>query len=93
MNTAQSILTSKGYDNFECMDIIQANQDNLDMKVREKYGLGTEPLHLWEAYYIGDADEDVVLEAAKKHGFDDEDELFAQMDRDLLDLANEYPSK
>ena len=93
MITAQSILERKGYDNFECMDILQANDDNLDMQVREKYGVDCEPLHLEAEYYIGDADEDNMLNAAKKHGFEDVDELLAQMDSDLLDLAREYPVK
>lgn len=93
MTTAQSILVEKGYDNFECMDIIQANEDNLDMKVREKYGVDTEPLHLEAEYYIGDADEDNLLKSAKEHGFEEIDELLAQMDSDLLELAREFPDK
>lgn len=91
--TAQSILERKGYDNFECMGILQANEDNLDMKVREKYGVDTEPLHLEADYCIGDADEDNVLEAAQKHGFDGVDGLLMQMDSDLLELAENFPAK
>lgn len=90
--TAQSILEKKGYNNFELIDIIS----EFDMQIREKYGLEDEPLHLWESYYIGDADEETVLETVTNKGFnnfDEIDDLFDIMDRDLLELANEYPTK
>ena len=94
MITAQKILEKKGYDLEECTDILQADRDiNLDMKVREKYGLDDEPLHLWESYYIGDADKKAVKKAAKKHGFDSIDGLLMQMDSDLLELAENFPEK
>lgn len=91
--SAQRILENKGYDNFECSEILQSNDDNLDMRVREKYELGSEALHLWAEYEIGDADEEVVLIAAKKNGFEDIDDLLTAMDNDLLELAENFPSK
>lgn len=92
--TAQQILEQKGYDNSDCIDILQADPEiSLDMKVREKYGLGDEALHLWEGYYLGDADEEKVKAVAEKHGFQDIDDLFKQMDADLNELAENYPEK
>lgn len=92
--TAQSILESKGYSNFECADILQADPDiSLDMKVREKYGLDGEPLHLWESYYRGDASKKALKKAAKRHGFDSIDDLISAMDSDLIELAENFPAK
>lgn len=91
--TAQQILESKGYDNSECADILQADDANLDMQVREKYGLGNEPLHLWESYYRGDASKKALKKAAKKHGLESIDDLLSAMDSDLIELAEKYPSK
>ena len=93
MKNAEAILKEKGYDNFEITDILQANKHNLDMQIREKYGLENQALHLWESYYIGDADEQIVLSKAIEHGFKDIDELLNQMDADLEELAINYPSK
>lgn len=89
MKTAQSILEAKGYESFECIEII----NDFDMKVREKYNLEDEPLHLWESYYIGDADEDTILEVAKNNECDEIGDLLDLMDRKLFDLAYQYPDK
>lgn len=40
----------------------------LDMKVRSEFGID-EPIHLWEAYYIGYADELVLKAQALKLGY------------------------
>lgn len=91
--TAQSILERKGYNNTECIGILQSNSDNLDMKIRQKYGLENQALHLWESYYIGDADIEKVEAIAIEKGFENSDSLLLRMDRELIDLANDYPDK
>jgi hypothetical protein len=89
MKNLVQILEAKGYDNSEISDIIQANDDNLDMKVREEFGVQDEALHLWEAYYKGDANEDNLLKAAVDNGFDDIEDLLSAMDNRLLELCKD----
>jgi len=95
METASQILERKGYDNSEQDEIVCSgykNNDSLDIKVREEFCVD-EPIHLLEAYYLGDAGEDVLNEIAKKRGFDDYKDLLNAMDYRLLELAKEYPDK
>lgn len=90
MNTASQILAKKGYDNAEQNDIICVNENCLDWQVRNEFGMN-EPIHLYEAYYLGEADEDEMNEIAKKSGFDDYNELLFAMDRRLIEVAEDYP--
>ncbi len=91
--TAQQILESKGYDNEDCIEIIAADDNSLDIQVRKYYKVEGEPLHLWEAYYIGDANEEEIEKIAKKHNCDTIEGLFSEMDDMLLNLASNYPTK
>ena len=96
MKTTQQILEKKGYDNNEINDLINygttVSPDGLDMQVREEFGLGGEPLHLWEAYYIGDANES-VLEAKAKEFNTDVKGLLHLMDIRLNALCEDIPEK
>lgn len=93
MNASQ-ILERKGYSSDQINDILSADFNiSLDMKVRGEFGLEGQPLHLLDGYYIGDADENVVTEIAALGGYSDYRELFAAMDRRLLQLADLYPAK
>lgn len=92
MKTASQILEKKGYGLDEINDIICANHNSLDEVTRDKFGV-MEPIHLWEAYYLGDANEDSLLEVAKDHGFDDIKSLLKEMDMHLISLAEAYKEK
>lgn len=61
----------------------------MDAKVRAEFKVNEHPLHLWERYYIGDADENILLKIAKYQGFNDISELFSAMDRKLIELCEE----
>ena len=68
-------------DNSFDIDLIDlVNQ--ADINTREKFGVN-EPIHKWDGYYIGDADEEALNEIAKKHNLEDYDELFFEMDREF----------
>lgn len=73
MKNANQILSEKGYDNEEQNDIInfktKYSDNGLDMQVREEFGLGDEPLHLWAEYAVGDANEDVLERVAIEKGY------------------------
>lgn len=91
MKTASQILEAKGYDNEE-QNAIVYDHPSLDAQVRSEFGID-EPVHLWDGYYIGDADEDILTEIATSKGYDNYFELFRDMDYRLIELANEYPEK
>jgi hypothetical protein len=91
MKTAQQILESKGYDNSQIEDVLYHNQA-LDMKVRAEFGVEYQPLHLWEAYYLGDADEEEIERIALKRGHDSAKGMLLSMDIRLNELAEEMPS-
>lgn len=93
METAQRILERKGYQFDEIDQIVSSNDDSLDWKTREKFGCAYQPVHLWESYYIGDADEDELTSIAKEQGYSEYQELLIAMDRYLLNLAEEYDDK
>lgn len=100
MKTAQQVLAAKGFDNDQIADILYHNQA-LDMKVREEFGVQDEPLHLWEYYYTGDADREVLAKIAKEKGFfieskietidgdGDVDGMLIAMDNRLIELCEE----
>lgn len=72
------------YSKFGDMEI------DLDIEIREQFNV-TEPIHLWEYYCIGDADEINLL---AETGYDDVDKLFNDMDEAYLiqldDKVDEY---
>lgn len=72
-------------DNSLDIDLIDL-ENQADINTREKFGVN-EPVHKWDGYYIGDADEDVMNEIAKKHNCEYYDELFTEMDSEF---ENEY---
>lgn len=92
MKTASQVLEEKGYDNEQQNDIVCVGSESLDWKVRDEFGID-EPIHLYECYYIGDANEDVINEMAKEKGYEDYKGLLFAMDRRLVELAEEYPAK
>lgn len=73
MKTAQQVLEAKGFDNDQINDIInfktKYSEEGFDMEVRKEFGLENEPLHLWEAYFQGDADYQVLSARAKERGY------------------------
>ena len=93
MKTASQILEAKGYDNAEQNDIISANNNSLDVQTRDYFDMLNHPVHLWEAYYLGEADEDELNKLAEEKGFEDYKELLAAMDSYMNDLADQYPLK
>jgi hypothetical protein len=96
MKNASQILEAKGYEGHEVDSIINwANGDNesLDIQTRIEFGIQDEPVHLWEAYYVGDSDEKTLNEIAKSKGYYDHDELLDAATRHLNSLAESYPSK
>lgn len=87
--TASQILERKGYDNAQINDMIYSV--GLDLRVREKFGITGEPIHLWEAYELGDADEEELNEKAENLGYGDYHELLKSMDNELIELCEAYP--
>ena len=67
-------LAKEGFD-IDTNDI----EDQADDNVRNYFGVH-EPIHKLDAYYVGDADEQVLNEIAKKYGLEDYEELLAKMD-------------
>jgi len=93
MENIESVLEEKGYGNIEIMEIISANEKSLDVQTREYFGLQDQPLHLLEAYYIGDADEDILEAKAKEFDFEDIHDLLKNMGYFLFSLAEKYETK
>ena len=60
-----------------CPTNLQDIQIKADEKTREEFGI-EEPIHLWESYCIGDAEEEKLL--ANHLEYDSLDELFSAMD-------------
>ena len=89
--TATNILEKKGYYNNEANEIIFHPPNSLDEKVREKFGLEDQHIHLLQAYYIGDADKSELNVIATAQGFPYYDALLSACDDYLVELANEYP--
>lgn len=87
--TASQILEKKGYDNAEQNDIVSYK---LDGQTREHFSV-FEPVHLWEAYYKGDADLEKLSEIAVQNGFETAEDLLSAMTYHLNNLAESYPSK
>lgn len=97
MKNANQILSSKGYDHDEQNDIINYkttySEEGLDMKVREEFKVGDQALHLFEAYYVGDADENELNEIAIQNGHNGAEELLNAMTIRLNELCEEIPDK
>lgn len=93
MKTAETTLEEKGYDKHE---IAKSILPELDAKVRELYNVQNHPLHLWEEYAIGDANEEEVLADANRIAVDkyrDLDNLFYRMNKCLNEWAGSYPDR
>lgn len=93
MKTAEQILEEKGYDHNKANEIVY---EELDIQVRKLYNVQNHPLHLWEEYCLGDANEKEVLKDAESNTtpikkYDDLQDLFTDMTNDLNRFADEYP--
>lgn len=96
METASQILEAKGYELDEVDSILNwgnGDKESLDLQTRIEFGIQNEPVHLWQAYCVGDSDEDTLDEIAKSKGYDDHNELLDAATRHLNSLAESYPSK
>lgn len=97
MKNANQILSEKGYDYEEQNDIINFKtvyaDNGLDMTVRTEFGLEEQPLHLWEAYYVGDADEKVLEATAAKFNYQDVNQLLHAMTCRLNELCEEVEQR
>lgn len=60
-----------------------------DILIRERFNID-EPIHKFECYYIGDADEDVLNRIAEENGLNDYRELLSMMDKEF---EEEYSNK
>jgi hypothetical protein len=80
-------LAKEGFD-IDTNDI----EDQADETTRTIFGV-REPVHKLDAYYIGDADEQVLNEIAKKHGLEDYDDLLARMDSCFKEELERISSK
>lgn len=96
MLNAQQILEKKGFDLTQIADIIhfktEHSEEGLDMQVRTEFKVEDHPLHLWESYYIGDADEEEIELIAKEQGYDSIKTLFRAMDARLIELCENIPA-
>lgn len=54
--------------------------DNADVNVRERFNI-TEPINKFEAYYKGDADEEMLNDIAEENGLNDYEELLSMLDK------------
>lgn len=96
MKTASQILETKGYEGDEIDSILSwanGDEESLDMQTRIEFGIQDEPVHLWEAYSVGDSDEETLDKIAKIKGFEDHNELLNAATRHLNSLAEDYPEK
>ena len=84
----EKILNKKGYTS---VDIIQEIITEVDQKTREFFDVENYPVHLWEKYYIGDADENELTQLAVSRNLESYQELLEEMDIYLEDLLNKYP--
>ena len=92
MKTATEILVEKGHERSDANDIVYSK---LDIEVRELYNVLDHPVHLWEKYVIGDANENDLLRDAESNTtpvkkYNDVDELFEDMTNELERLASIY---
>lgn len=87
---AQQILEGKGYEGDTLIGLLSSDENSLDLQVREFFGV-EEPVHLWEDYSIGDANEDVMIELAENKNFANIDCLLGAMDEKLIELAENIP--
>lgn len=69
-------------------DTIQDIEIASDRQTRDEYEC-EEPIHIYESYYIGDADEDVLNELAEKHDYVDYQELLNGMYSRFEDICEE----
>lgn len=93
MSTISKILESKGFAPADIDEVVHYGPENsggLDQQVRSEFNI-TEPIHLWEEYDLGEADEDELNEKAQAQGYEDYHELLNKMDRRLLQLVEELP--
>jgi hypothetical protein len=95
MESPDKLLQKKGFDFQESGSIIY---DELDIKVRELYNVQKHPIHLWDRYCLGDANEVELIKDAESNTtppkkYENTEKLFDDMDSDLLRLANLYPEK
>lgn len=96
METATQILEAKGYEGDEVDSILTwgtSEVESLDLQTRIEFGIYEHPVHLWEAYYVGDADEKELFKIAKEKGFEDVEDLLEATTHHLNSLAENYPAK
>ena len=74
--------------NIDLSDI----ENQADLNTRAKFEV-EEPIHKWDGYYIGDADEDVMNEIAKKHNLDDYVELLFDIDSEFENESERLASE
>ena len=74
--------------NIDLSDI----ENQADLNTRAKFEV-EEPIHKWDGYYIGDADEDVMNEIGKKHNLDDYVELLFEMDSEFENESERLASE
>jgi hypothetical protein len=86
MKTASQILADKGYENDQINDIV----NNLDIQVRQEFKAESLPVHLWDAYYKGDASELALNEVTKENGYANWNQLLVRMTSRLSELAENY---
>lgn len=92
---AQQILEKAGIGSNEAASIVY---EQLDIQVRELYNVQNNPIHLWESYCIGDANESELLKDAESNRtpakkYSNLEELFEDMTDDLERLAYKYAEK
>lgn len=95
MKTASQILEAKGYEGDEIDSILNCGNkesESLDTQTRKHFGI-EEPIHLWDRYSIGDADEDKLNAIAHRKGYFGYTALFISMNHHLNQLASDYPDK
>lgn len=96
MKTASQILEEKGYEGDEIDSILNwasRDQESLDLQTRKHFGIESEPVHIWDRYYLGDADEENLQKIAKGKGYESYQDLLNAADIHLLSLAESYPDK
>ena len=87
MNATQ-ILENKG---IEANKINEYILSEIDCMVRETFNVAAHPVHLWDSYAIGDADEAQMLIDANCDGYwENIDDLLEDMTVELERLASEY---
>lgn len=78
---------TKAVEHLEELSSFDNDLVEIDIQVRQEFGLEEEALHLWERYYEGDANPAALQRAVEKKGLQDVDDLLEAMTSRYVEIA------